>query len=530
MYFELQLSRRPLRPLLLAPQCPKNRRNAFPVPVLIPLSTKIDILVLDYIDKHRGARQDAVSLYFANRTQDEGGALILSQSTVSRIRKNRNELRARAATNPTALSAKKERAVQRPDVERCLYLWVRHIEDEKCETVSGPMLQEKRAEFEEGLGVPQEERLSGQGWIGSFCKAYNIRQIRRHVAEAEQARCSAMNEDYPPEHHFNGDKSSFFWTAPPDRGLATREMHGKKKDKKRITLLFACNETASYDDGKESMGVCDCRYSEKLLEEVRDHSGSGGRGQTTIEANENATLATCNKELQAWGIMRAFLLTSMTHPDAEKQLLDVFKDTYDETRWLPTLNEITETEPDSDLTPLLEKIETHLKNHSTVRHTAPASSTAPVSSDLTATEKELLEHVQELRARNCIHGRMLTMEEMLNPVEENEIGESEYRFGEKAVEKIIEKVTYEEKVKRGEIIEVDDDDEDEETLPDVSLKDLISGLQMLELQCKTGHIDDPQVAEEAMELERALLRFRGSVTKLRRSKTQQTSILHYVQK
>ncbi|KAF5350334.1 hypothetical protein D9758_012795 [Tetrapyrgos nigripes] len=525
MYFELQLSRRPLRPLLLAPQCPKNRRNTFPVPVLIPLSTKIDILVLDYIDKHRGARQDAVSLYFANRTQDEGGALILSQSTVSRIRKNRNELRARAAMNPTALSAKKERAVQRPDVERCLYLWVRHIEDEKCETVSGPMLQEKRAEFEEGLGVPQEERLSGRGWIGSFCKAYNIRQIRRHgesasvdpaVAEAEQARCSAMNEDYPPEHRFNSDESSFFWTAPPDRGLATREMHGKKKDKKRITLLYACNETAMRNYWRKS-GI------------TRVQAGEGAR-QTTIEANENATLATCNKELQAWGIMRAFLLTSMTRPDAEKQLLDVFKDAYDETRWLPTLNEITETEPDSDLTPLLEKIETHLKNHSTVRHTAPASSTAPVSSDLTATEKELLEHVQELRARNCIHGRMLTMEEMLNPVEENEIGESEYRFGEKAVEKIIEKVTYEEKVKRGEIIEVDDDDEDEETLPDVSLKDLISGLQMLELQCKTGHIDDPQVAEEAMELERALLRFRGSVTKLRRSKTQQTSILHYVQK
>ena len=36
--------------------------------------------------------------------------------------------------------------------------------------------------------------------------------------------------------------------APPERGLATEKMSGKKKDKFRITVAFACNA-----DGSEKM-------------------------------------------------------------------------------------------------------------------------------------------------------------------------------------------------------------------------------------------------------------------------------------
>lgn len=47
---------------------------------------------------------------------------------------------------------------------------------------------------------------------------------------------------------WNFDESSLFAFAPPDRGLATRQMNGKKKSKFRITLGFACNA-----DGSEKM-------------------------------------------------------------------------------------------------------------------------------------------------------------------------------------------------------------------------------------------------------------------------------------
>jgi len=37
----------------------------------------------------------------------------------------------------------------------------------------------------------------------------------------------------------------FSHSAPPDRGLATAQMSGKKKDKFRITMVIACNADGS---------------------------------------------------------------------------------------------------------------------------------------------------------------------------------------------------------------------------------------------------------------------------------------------
>ena len=43
--------------------------------------------------------------------------------------------------------------------------------EQKQEVVNGGMLIAKRAAFEEALDVPKEERLSGPGWVSSFCHA-----------------------------------------------------------------------------------------------------------------------------------------------------------------------------------------------------------------------------------------------------------------------------------------------------------------------------------------------------------------------
>ena len=52
------------------------------------------------------------------------------------------ELESHGDSNPSALSSKRPRIVTHPDVERALYLWVLHMEEEK-EMVNGPMLHEK---------------------------------------------------------------------------------------------------------------------------------------------------------------------------------------------------------------------------------------------------------------------------------------------------------------------------------------------------------------------------------------------------
>jgi hypothetical protein len=57
-----------------------------------------------------------------------------------------------------ALSSKRVRIVTRPDVERALFKWVKHME-ELGESVTGPMLVVKREKYEKALDVPPEERM-----------------------------------------------------------------------------------------------------------------------------------------------------------------------------------------------------------------------------------------------------------------------------------------------------------------------------------------------------------------------------------
>lgn len=74
---------------------------------------------------------------------------------------------AKLASTPTALSSKCAQIVTQPDVEEALRLWVQHME-QKWETVTGAMLIEKCAQFEDALNVPEQERLRSEGWVQKF--------------------------------------------------------------------------------------------------------------------------------------------------------------------------------------------------------------------------------------------------------------------------------------------------------------------------------------------------------------------------
>lgn len=124
------------------------------------------LTVLRYVESHPDMTQMQVVDYFRCRKE---GALIFTQSTLSRKLQEHAALKQRATANPAALSSKRPRVVTNPTVERVLVLWVRSME-QKGETVNGPMLVEKRRRFEERLKVPEVEQLSGNGWVASFCK------------------------------------------------------------------------------------------------------------------------------------------------------------------------------------------------------------------------------------------------------------------------------------------------------------------------------------------------------------------------
>ena len=64
-----------------------------------------------------------------------------------------------------ALSSKRPQVVTCPDVEEALVEWVRHMETRHGESLTGPMLKEKRKIYEELLQVPEDEQLTGNEWI-----------------------------------------------------------------------------------------------------------------------------------------------------------------------------------------------------------------------------------------------------------------------------------------------------------------------------------------------------------------------------
>ena len=89
----------------------------------------------------------------------------------------------------------------------------------KGEQTNGPMLKEKRSRFEELFNVPNEERLSRDGWITSFCRVYKIREQRRHgeagsvdlaTVEAEQVRVRGILSKFAPRDQWNFNETSFF--------------------------------------------------------------------------------------------------------------------------------------------------------------------------------------------------------------------------------------------------------------------------------------------------------------------------------
>jgi hypothetical protein len=173
------------------------------------------ITVYAYVDKHPTASQGDIVKHFGTLPT---GALIFNQSTLSRKLRQRSGMEARVSSHPNALSGKRPRAVVRPDVERALILWIRHMEN-KGETVTGLMVKEKRRRFEDEFQVPETERLSGNSWIQRFCAAYKIREHRRHgeagsvnleAVEAECMRCQQLLARYAPCDWYNVDETSFF--------------------------------------------------------------------------------------------------------------------------------------------------------------------------------------------------------------------------------------------------------------------------------------------------------------------------------
>ncbi|TFK31239.1 hypothetical protein BDQ12DRAFT_672021 [Crucibulum laeve] len=232
--------------------------------------------------------------------------------------------------------------------------------------------------------------------------------------------------------------------------------------------------------------------------------------------------------MDAWNILQEFATADeMSLPQAEACLMDCLGTAYEDADWRPSLNAVMEAE--NDTAKALEAIEelalvvnsTPSQEKLTIR--IPARPQAPVP-QVTTLEGKLMACVSELRSWNQLHGEALSVNQLLDPEGEKEIGDSPYRF-EGGDDKILAEAMHQLAVERGEFIEIDSDSEDEEG-SNVLSAELRSLCQQLKGMCIRYSDGDPQAA---MDLCKELCQFRGRLQASEFQKAKQVTLDSYMQ-
>jgi hypothetical protein len=219
--------------------------------------------------------------------------------------------------------------------------------------------------------------------------------------------------------------------------------------------------------------------------------------------DDTATIAPYS-DYGAWEILRRFAGSDMTLPQAEAELSSHLGIRYRHKDWSSALDAVMNAEGDTV------KAQIAIQEISVACERPKLTIRIPAARplQLVTMEQELMASVEELQKKNRIFGGLPAIEELTDPVQEREVLEhSPYAFpgGDKD---IVEQVLHEERVQRGEVIEVDNSDGDEDDNEDidahVTRRDAIALVAQLErLTIKFGDVKD-----NVTELSQKLRQFR----------------------
>jgi hypothetical protein len=162
------------------------------------------------------------------------------------------------------LHRKKHRHVQVPRLHDALYIWMKAAE--KKTTITGSILKTKARQLFPKLYPernPDALKFS-DGWLTSWKDQYGVKEYKTHgeagsapilETEGEMQEIRRVLSEYELRNIFNADETAFYWRMQPDRGLATEQMAGKKKDKARISVLVTANGDGSEREPLWVIGV-----------------------------------------------------------------------------------------------------------------------------------------------------------------------------------------------------------------------------------------------------------------------------------
>ncbi|KAI6101805.1 hypothetical protein F5141DRAFT_1217951 [Pisolithus sp. B1] len=156
-----------------------------------------------------------------------------------------------------------------------------------------------------------------------------------------------------------------------------------------------------------------------------------------------------------------------------------------------------------DVTQALEAVE--ILAAAALYHTGVTIKLPPTSHppQLTVLEEALTESIQILKSQKRVLRPLPTLDGILDPKEEWEIGEFQYQF-EGGDAEIVAVVQHEHAVKQGKVVEIQSDDKDGEIVATLSTTDLIQMCKMLEVACMAASNVD-----STLDLARSLHKFHG---------------------
>lgn len=222
-------------------------------------------------------------------------------------------------------------------------------------------------------------------------------------------------------------------------------------------------------------------------------------------------------EEKSRALLKVFITSDMTLPQAEDSLSKLIGPDYVPEVWQPVFDAILEAENDVD---------TALDNLALFeRLPISASSDFDLPSQFAESrESENLESVlmgmlKELKSRNRVHGKLLTFDELVSPLEEvvavTDPDAPDFAVDEDA---LIKHIQYEKAVQEGRIIEIESDDEEDVDEPIMKNEEILRACAALE--ASVLHTDAPS----GYHLIGALRKFRAELNRTNQAAKKQTTL------
>ena len=118
-------------------------------------------------------------------------------------------------------------------------------------------LQGQRLQDMLNSSLPPDQQLALQfsnGWLEKFCHRHSFKQqvvhgesgsVQQEVINQELPALRQLLQQYHPDDIFNADETGLFYNMPPNKTIASSPTSGLKKNKARISILFACNSSGT---------------------------------------------------------------------------------------------------------------------------------------------------------------------------------------------------------------------------------------------------------------------------------------------